>query len=62
MTTWVLIIVIYTQSPAARPAGHPAGITSVPGYASHNDCAEAGDYIKGSPEFMTAMCIPGPSR
>jgi hypothetical protein len=62
MTTWVLLIVIYTQSPAARPAGFPAGITSIPGYTSHNACAEAGEYIKGSLEHMTAKCIPGPSR
>jgi hypothetical protein len=64
MTTWVLLIVIYTQAPAARPAGFPAGITSVSGYTSLDDCAKAAEFLNKLTqlEFMTAKCIPGPSR
>ena len=62
--TWVLFVIVFSVN-------HPAGITSVPGYTSLQDCQKARQQVgmaaqppigKDSDMAVDSFCIPGPVR
>jgi hypothetical protein len=63
MDTWVLIILLFTKNGSLDTPGSPLGVTSVPGYASQDDCNRAGSFlqdVRKAAYTVRFVCIFGP--
>jgi hypothetical protein len=65
VATWVLIVFVFSVG-ADGNRGSPAGVTSVPGYASRDDCKQAGSVVERAQEHLNLKieigCFEGPKK
>jgi hypothetical protein len=66
MSMWVLILFVFSVSQPSMTPVQPVGVTSVPGYASREDCERAGKLMQsdGTPPKSQIFyyCLSGSNK